>query len=145
MPVQRADINEQRILRREPALDIDGEQRQQPEDAGRHVCTVESGQREERRAEQIRMDRQSFVHERRELERLIAEERRAERSGRSEPELRVAEQRSDVSWLAAIFDGGGRLCGRRPLPDVLPLPSPRPHGRRLRRVDHLCVAHEVIK
>ena len=42
VPVQRRDVDEQRVLGSEPALDVDREQREQPEHAGRHVRAVEA-------------------------------------------------------------------------------------------------------
>jgi len=69
------------------------------------VGAVESREREERRAEQVRLDGQSFMHEGGELVCLKAEKGRAHERGRGEPELRVAEQRADVPGLAAVFDG----------------------------------------
>src|SRR3954471_15015290 len=57
MPVERADVDEQRIPWPESALPVDEVQRHQPEHAGRDVGAVEAGEREERRAEQVLPDR----------------------------------------------------------------------------------------
>src|SRR6185295_18772309 len=73
VPVERRDVDEKCVLRLQPALDVDREERQQPEHARGDVRAVEAREREERRAEQVGSDRQSLVHERRELERLKSE------------------------------------------------------------------------
>ncbi len=65
--------------------------RQQPDHTGRDVRAVESGEREEGRSEQIRPDREPFVHERSELVRLAAEEAVSKQCGHEQPELGVAE------------------------------------------------------
>ena len=77
VPVQRGEIDDERIARSKSATVVDREERQQPEHAGRHVGAVKSGEREERRAEEIGSDRETFVHERGELERLESEEGQA--------------------------------------------------------------------
>src|SRR5215212_5515238 len=74
VPVERRDVYQERVPGAEPALDVDREQGDQPQDAGRHVCAVKAGEREERRAEQVGANRESLVHERRELVRLVAQE-----------------------------------------------------------------------
>ena len=58
------------------------------------------------------------------------------------PKLETSHFGADEGYSrhAAIFDGRGRLRGRRPWSDVLPLSSPGSHGRRLRGIDHLRVA-----
>src|SRR2546430_10175486 len=48
-------------------------QRQQPQDADRHVRAVRPRQHEERAAEQVRLERQALVHELRELDHLAAQ------------------------------------------------------------------------
>src|ERR1044071_8688905 len=65
VPVERRDVDEERVLRLQPALDVDREERQQPEHAGSDVRTVEARECEERRSEEIGSDRQPFVHARR--------------------------------------------------------------------------------
>src|SRR5689334_8100151 len=53
VPVQRRDIDNERVLGSEPAAAINGEERQQPEHTNRHVRAVEARQREERRTEEV--------------------------------------------------------------------------------------------
>ena len=83
----------------EPAPVVDREQRAEPDHAGRHVRAVEAGEREERRAEQVRADRQPFVHERGELVRLEAEERR--RRGCTSPTATAWTSRGCARWSCA--------------------------------------------
>src|SRR5687768_10435825 len=57
VPVQGGYVDQQRVLGSEPAPDVDREQREEPEHSCGHVRAVETRQREERRAEQVRLDR----------------------------------------------------------------------------------------
>src|SRR6185437_12619596 len=75
----------------ESALEIDEEHRQDPDHAGGNVRTVESGQREERGSEQVGLDRESFIDERRELIRLTAKEPQSEQRRHEQPKLGIAE------------------------------------------------------
>src|SRR5687767_7854114 len=63
VPVQRAEVNEQRVLRTKPALPVDEEQRHQPQHAGADVRAVEAREREERRPEEVGLDREALVDE----------------------------------------------------------------------------------
>src|SRR6266540_1830089 len=54
VPVQRADVDDERVLWAEAAAEVDREKREKPENSGGDVGAVESGEREERRAEEIR-------------------------------------------------------------------------------------------
>src|SRR5476651_2435774 len=70
VPVQRGEVDVDRVLRPEPAPVIDREQGEKPDDAGSHVCAVKAGEGEEGAAKKICTDRQPLVHERRKLEGL---------------------------------------------------------------------------
>src|SRR5688500_800902 len=89
VPVQRGDVDPQRVLWLQAALHVDREQRTEPDDTGGHVGAVEAGQRKEGRAEQVAPDREALVHERREFIRLEAEEGRAHQARHEPPELRA--------------------------------------------------------
>src|SRR5689334_18492735 len=64
VPVQRADVDEQRIPRAEAASVVDCQHRHQPQHTGGNVGAVKSGQGEESRTEKVSPDGQTFVHER---------------------------------------------------------------------------------
>src|SRR5579863_8002682 len=70
VPIQGHDVDVQGVLGAEPALEIDRQHREQPDDAGRHVRAVEAGQRKEGRSKQVRADAQPLMDERGELKRL---------------------------------------------------------------------------
>src|SRR5487761_2246740 len=108
VPVERGDVYDQCVLRLEAAFEVDGEEREQPEDAGGHVGAVEAGEREERRSEQVGTDGESFMYERRELECLKAEEGGAEQRGHEQPQLGAAEDllTERVLGLIGVLDGG---------------------------------------
>ena len=76
----------------EAALVVDRQQRAEPDDAGGDVRAVEAGEREQRRAEEVRPDGQPFMHERREFVRLEAEEGGAQYARDPQPELGRREQ-----------------------------------------------------
>src|SRR5687768_4697827 len=88
VPVKRGDVDEQRVSRAQPTLDVDGIEGQQPEHADGYVRAVEARECEEGAAEQVRLDRESFMHEGRELVGLEAEEGRAQDGRGKQPCLR---------------------------------------------------------
>src|SRR5690349_8907451 len=91
VPVERRDVDVDRVTWPEPALVVDRQQRAKPDHTGSDVGAVEPGEREERRPEQVGSNRQPFVHERRELVGLKAEERRSENARHPQPQLRRSE------------------------------------------------------
>ena len=82
----------------------------QPQHTRRHVRSVKSGEREERGAEQVCPNGESFMNERRELERLESKEGRAGDRSHPEPQLRVAEYSiaPRVLRLFLVLDRGER-------------------------------------
>src|SRR4051812_1825285 len=72
VPVQRGEVDVDRVLRPEPASVVDREQGEEPENPGGHVGPVKAGEGEEGAAEQVGADRQPLVDERGELVRLEA-------------------------------------------------------------------------
>ena len=101
MPVEAGDLDLEGILDAQPPTQVEHEQRQQPEYAEGDVAAVEAGEHEKRRAEEVGLQRQPFVHERRELVRLEAEEDEAEQRGAAEPEPRLEP-------VAALHRGQGQ-------------------------------------
>src|SRR5688500_7079191 len=99
VPVQRREIHVQRVVRAEAALDVDREERPEPEHARRHVRAVEAGEREERRPEQVGAEREPLVDERGELVRLEAEEDHAEDGRHGQPQLRAADEALEARRL----------------------------------------------
>src|SRR3954463_12535860 len=61
VPVQRREVDVDRVLRSQPAPVVDREQGEAPEDAGRDVGAVEPREGEEAGAEQVGPDRQPLV------------------------------------------------------------------------------------
>src|SRR3954462_5119908 len=103
VPIQRRDVDEQGVARREPAAIVDREERHQPQHSGGDVRAVESGEREERRAEKIAADGETFMDEGSELERLEPEERRARDRGHPQPQLGVAEDSLATGALGQLL------------------------------------------
>src|SRR4030095_7653609 len=67
VPVERGNVDVDRVSGPEAALVVDRQQCSEPDHAGGHVRAVETRQREERWAAQVRANRQAFVHEPRHL------------------------------------------------------------------------------
>src|SRR3954453_4264075 len=86
VPVQRGQVDVDRILRPEPASIVDREQGEEPQNTSCYVGPMKTGEREEGAAEQVGPDRQPLVHERGELERLESQEGGTEDRRHPQPE-----------------------------------------------------------
>ena len=90
MPVEAGDLDLERVAHREPAAQIEKEQRGEPGHPDGDVAAVKAREREEGRAEQVRLEREPLVDELGELVGLEAEEDEAEEDRPGELEARLS-------------------------------------------------------
>src|SRR3972149_846665 len=100
VPVEPGDLDLDRVGGGELPAERQHPQREKPDHTHRDVPAVEAGQHEESRAEEILLEREALVHERRELEHLEAEE--------DQPEGRRAEEPDPGLAVVAALDGRQR-------------------------------------
>src|SRR3954463_8248978 len=81
MPVQAGDLDGHGVCRAELAAQRLNPQRQQPDDADRHVRAVGSGENEKGGPEEIRRQAQPLVHEVAEFPELPAQKNQSEERG----------------------------------------------------------------